>query len=129
LGTTVIEETIDSNNLGDHNRLNNAYYSQLILYPLKNVILDASVRTDYYEKWGWNTSPAFNGSYIINKFIKLRASISKSFRIPNYTELYYDSPTNKGNASLDKEKGLSYEAGVDIYNLKKQHCINIFYEA
>jgi len=114
LGTTVIEETIDSNNLGDHNRLNNAYYSQLILYPLKNVILDASVRTDYYEKWGWNTSPAFNGSYIINKFIKLRASISKSFRIPNYTELYYDSPTNKGNASLDKEKGLSYEAGVDI---------------
>ena len=114
LGTTVIEETIDSNNLGDHNRLNNAFYSQLILHPLKNVILDASVRTDYYEKWGWNTSPAFNISYNFNKFMKLRTSISKSFRIPNYTELYYDSPTNKGNPSLDKEKGLSYEAGADI---------------
>ena len=114
LGTTVIEETIDSNNLGDHNRLNNAYYSQLILNPLNNVFLDVAVRGDYYEKWGWNASPAFNMSYNFNKYIKLRTSISKSFRVPNYTELYYDSPSNKGNTSLDKEKALLYEVGADV---------------
>lgn len=113
-GITLLKETIDSNNLGDHERLNNAYYGQILINPLNDLFIDFAVRADYYEKWGWNGSPTLNITYDIAENIKLRTSINKSFRVPDFTELYYDSPTNKGNSLLDKEKAISYEAGTDI---------------
>ena len=45
--------------------------------------------------------------------LKLRAAINRLFRIPSYTELYYNSPANKGNENLSPERGWSYEAGLD----------------
>jgi iron complex outermembrane receptor protein len=126
LGLTFSDENIDSNNLGDHSRFNSAPYGEIILTPIERLSLSLSMRADYYKKWGWNNSPAFNATYDLAKNIKLRTSVNKSFRIPDFTELYYDSPTNKGNSSLDKEKAINYEVGTDIKVNKIQLSLTYF---
>ena len=45
--------------------------------------------------------------------LKLRTSLGRSFRVPTYTELYYNTAANKGNPALSPEKSWSYEVGLD----------------
>ena len=113
-GLTFSKEYIDSSNLGDHSRINNAYYGEVVLTPIERLSIALAMRADYYEKWGCAGSPTLNIAYVIAENIRFRTSVSKSFRVPDFTELFYDSPTNKGNSLLGKEKAISYEAGTDI---------------
>jgi iron complex outermembrane receptor protein len=39
--------------------------------------------------------------------------VSRAFRVPSYTELYYSDPVDFGNPSLRPESAWTYEAGVD----------------
>ena len=45
--------------------------------------------------------------------MKVRASASRAFRIPSYTDLYYHDPANLGSPDLRPERSWSYETGVD----------------
>ena len=45
--------------------------------------------------------------------MKLRASASRAFRVPSYTDLYYHDPANLGNPNLRPERAWTYETGVD----------------
>jgi iron complex outermembrane receptor protein len=49
----------------------------------------------------------------ISSKLKLRASLSRAFRLPNYTDLYYHDPANVGNPDLKPEEALNYEGGLD----------------
>ena len=60
--------------------------------------------------------PELNLSYKIFKGVKLYANYSSSFRIPSFTELYYLSPTVKGNTKLKPEEANTYEAGFKVLN-------------
>ena len=43
--------------------------------------------------------------------IKIRASVSRAFRLPTFTDLYYHDPANRGSPDLRPESAWSYEAG------------------
>jgi iron complex outermembrane receptor protein len=43
----------------------------------------------------------------------LRIRLERSFRAPNYTELYYSDPANQGNPGLGTERSTSAEAGLN----------------
>ncbi|HUB31401.1 MAG TPA: TonB-dependent receptor, partial [Bryobacteraceae bacterium] len=58
-------------------------------------------------------SPTAAGGFWINQHLKLRASASRAFRVPTYTDLYYSDPANMGNPNLRPERAWTYEAGVD----------------
>ena len=51
--------------------------------------------------------------YWLSPHVKLRASISRAFRVPSYTELYYEDPANIGNPNLRPERAWNYEGGID----------------
>ena len=65
----------------------------------------------------WNFFPGFDLSYQIADVIKWYSSINSSLRMPTFTDLYYSSPTNKGNPLLQPEKAVEYESGLK-YQLK-----------
>ena len=48
--------------------------------------------------------PGIDLSYKFSDKIKFYLSANKSMRTPNFTELYYSSPTNQGNVNLEAEK-------------------------
>jgi iron complex outermembrane receptor protein len=119
-GCEARQEKITSTRLGNHSRNNLSFFSMYQPKINDRVILNVSLREDYFQDWGLKTNPAVSGGYFLTPELKLRGAVNKLFRIPSYTELYYDSPANKGNEGLVPEKGWSYEVGFDYIkdNLK-----------
>lgn len=113
LGGEVGEETIDSTSLGNHSRTRGAVFLELQPEMGDSFLFDIGMRGDHYEGWGWEGSPSIGLGYRISPALKIRTSLGRSFRVPTYTELYYQSPANKGNPDLRPERSWSYEVGFD----------------
>ena len=64
------------------------------------------------SEYGNEYFPGIDISNNISENIKLFASYNKSMRTPNYTELYYLSPTNSGNVNLKSEHSTNKEIGI-----------------
>ncbi|MBS2100516.1 TonB-dependent receptor [Carboxylicivirga linearis] len=72
----------------------------------------------------WNSSlgigvdffPGVDVSYWASNNVKLFGSVNKSLRLPTFTDLFYDGPTNIGNPDLKPEEALTYEGGVKYLN-------------
>lgn len=107
------QEKIESTNLGDHKREHGALFINGNLDIFEKILVDGGIRMDGYSKFEAQYSPSLSLAYIPFSNTKLRSSIGRSFRVPSYTELYYDSPSNKGSANLNPEKATSFEAGID----------------
>jgi len=64
----------------------------------------------------WQLYPGIDLGWKISTALKLYASFNKSLRMPTYTDLYYSSATNVGNANLLPEEALSFETGLKFSN-------------
>ena len=64
--------------------------------------------------FGWNIYPGVDASFDLSKQIKIYTSINSSMRMPTFTDLFYNGPTNLGNPDLKPEKTISYEAGFKL---------------
>jgi iron complex outermembrane receptor protein len=61
--------------------------------------------------------------------LKLRASASRAFRLPSYTDLYYHDPANVGNPSLRPETAWGYDGALEWYAGQRLHGdIGVFYQ-
>jgi hypothetical protein len=56
-------------------------------------------------------APTVAGRVWLKSGLRLRASASRGFRLPTYTDLYYSDPANRGNPSLKPESGWDFEFG------------------
>jgi iron complex outermembrane recepter protein len=112
-GAEGIEDSIVSNNLGNHLRRQGAVYANLDMRALKRFSLSVGVREQFYGHQQAFFAPTVSGGAWLSPSVKLRASVSRAFRLPTYTDLYYADPANLGNPNLNPEQALSYEAGVD----------------
>ncbi|HXB75419.1 MAG TPA: TonB-dependent receptor [Candidatus Acidoferrales bacterium] len=125
-GAEELQESIVSNNLGYHSRNREAGYVDLDLRALKRFSLSVSAREEVY---GSSTalSPTVSGAMWLSGKLKFRASGSKAFRIPSYTDLYYHDPGNVGNPDLRPEQAWTYEAGLDwIPSAKVRGDVTVF---
>lgn len=62
--------------------------------------------------FGWNIYPGVDASYLIASHLKLYGSYGKSLRMPTFTDLFYNGPTNGGNPNLKPEKATNFEGGL-----------------
>ncbi|HYH00310.1 MAG TPA: TonB-dependent receptor [Terriglobales bacterium] len=112
-GGELYREQIDSSNLGQHQRNRGAVYANYDLRALKRFSFSLGAREEIYESTRGQFSPAAAGGYWVGQGLKARASVSRAFRLPTYTDLYYRDPANVGNPNLRPESAWSYEAGLD----------------
>ena len=112
-GVDALHESIVSNNLGNHARSRAAAYVAIDFRALKRFSLSISGREEIYHSFAGTFSPTIAGGAWITGKLKLRASASRAFRIPTYTDLYYQDPANQGNPNLRPERAWTYEAGLD----------------
>ncbi|WP_167613681.1 TonB-dependent receptor plug domain-containing protein [Maribellus sediminis] len=61
---------------------------------------------------GLNVFPGVEVSYQLLDHAKLFTSYNTSLRMPSFTDLYYQGPTNIGNPDLKPEKSATLEGGV-----------------
>ena len=112
-GAEALHESIVSNNLGVHARSRAAVYAAADFRALKRFSLSLAAREEVYRSFSAEFSPTVAGGIWISPVLKFRASASRAFRVPSYTDLYYSDPANRGNPNLRPERAWTYESGID----------------
>ena len=112
-GFEATHESIVSSNLGIHARSRGAAYAAVDFRALKRFSLSIAAREEAYRRFSGQFSPSIAGGAWLTRRLKLRASASRAFRLPTYTDLYYSDPANRGNPNLLPEHAWTYEAGLD----------------
>ncbi len=112
-GAEGFGDSIASSNLGLHKRTRGAAYSLLDFRVLKRFSLSAGMRAESYRGLSeWNPSLALG--YWAASTLKLRGGVSRAFRLPTFTDLYYRDPANRGDPGLKPEVTWNYEAGAEL---------------
>lgn len=125
-GADGFRDSIDSTNLGIHRRGRGAAFASLDVRALKRFSFTAGVREEFFGRGNQQFSPSVGAGYWINSNWKLRASASRAYRLPTYTDLYYRDPANIGNPLLRPEKAWSYEGGVAFQRGRWQTDVAVF---
>jgi len=123
LGTTNVgvdfrREFLSSNNLGERKRdVTQVFFDHQ--FKFFNQKLEVNPGASWANYSGENFFyPGMDVGYIFNPNHKIFGAISKGFRIPTFTDLYYVSPTEKGNPNLIPESAISSEFGYRFQNEK-----------
>ncbi len=89
-----------------------ALYTNLIL-PYKSFSLETTLRLNYFSRYNlipqWGTAITF----LLSQHSNLKANISKVFRIPSYTELFYWDPIHKAQEELKVEHSINYSLSLN----------------
>lgn len=75
---------------------------------------------------GFDVFPGADISYQVSESIRLFGTVNTAMRIPTYTDLYYDGPTNIGNDSLKEERATTVEIGSKIDRKGISGSISVF---
>ncbi|MCK3684338.1 TonB-dependent receptor [Maribellus sp. YY47] len=76
---------------------------------------------------GINFFPGVDLSYDILDGVKLYSSFNTSLRMPTFTDLYYQGPTNVGNPDLKPEKSATIEGGIKFSKPVVKGHVVVFY--
>ena len=112
-GLEGFRDAIISNNLGDHTRGRVAPYAAVDVRALRRFSLSMGMREEAYKSFQAQFCPTLSGGYWLNSHFKLRAGLSRAFRVPSFTDLYYHDPGNRGSVDLKPESAWTDEAGLD----------------
>ena len=79
---------------------------------LNDLAISAGIMMNIDSEYGNEYFPGIDIAYNVSDNFKVFTSYNKSMRTPNYTELYYSSPTNQGNINLKSEHSTNQELGL-----------------
>jgi vitamin B12 transporter len=111
-GGEIAFEDLQSSQLGDHERERSGAFIEHKFRPLERLTLGLGASAMHYTHWGWEYWPGAESSVELTDRWNWFASAGRSFRIPSFTEWYYDTPANQGNPDLKPEHAWTYETGV-----------------
>lgn len=115
-GLEIFRDSLNSTRLGERRRQRISLFGQIEKKLLKErMILSAGLRNDYYYNIKNSVNPHISLAYKLLPLLKLNFSAGSSFRVPTFTELYYQDPANKGDSLLKSESAYEYEMGINYF--------------
>jgi len=126
LGGEFVYDEIESNNLGIHNRSRKGIFFEHQFNRISNFIISLSGFIYDYSTIGWKLWPGLEVGYKLSESLNIFANVGKAFRIPTYTELYYNDPITQGNPDLKYEETLNYEIGINYFSTNLQFSSAVF---
>jgi vitamin B12 transporter len=117
------DERINSSNLGKHARSHQSLFFDDSKDLIPDLSLGASGRFDTYDSCGEVYTGSLNCRYHLRPLVDVLFGVSRSMRIPSFTELYYNDPTTIGEPGLSAEEAFSYQAGVEYK--KERHAAGV----
>jgi len=123
LGTTSVgvdyrKEYLVSSNLGDRERhVTQVFFDHQFRFFNQKLEINPGASWANYSGDSF-LYPGMDVGFIFNPNHKVFGAISKGFRIPTFTDLYYKSPTEVGNPDLVPENAISSELGYRFQNEK-----------
>tara|TARA_R110000868_G_scaffold195442_2_gene441107 strand:- start:1882 stop:3702 length:1821 start_codon:yes stop_codon:yes gene_type:complete len=112
-GIDMAKVSLSSNNLGDRNRFMTTFFLEH-LFKLANDKLDITpgIAVNYFSDFKFHAFPGIDVGYKLNNSLKAYGNIGYTYRIPTYTDLYYNDPTTLGDANLTPEEAIAEELGL-----------------
>lgn len=126
-GAEGLRDSIVSSNLGSHDRARTAAYAAVDLRALRRFSVSLGLRDEILRSADHQLLPTAAAGLWLNSRAKLRASLSRAFRLPTFTDLYYHDPGNRGSPDLRPERATSYEAGIDLHLGRLRPSLTLFH--
>ncbi|RMZ59997.1 TonB-dependent receptor [Chryseobacterium nematophagum] len=117
LGVELRKEYLASNNLGNRNRfVSQVFFEHYFSLLDKKLNISPGISWANYSKEGNFFYPGLDIGFNFTPNNKVYANVAKVYRIPTFTDLYYSSKTEQGNANLSPENAVSAEIGYQFQN-------------
>ncbi|RKY37918.1 MAG: hypothetical protein DRP72_02690 [Candidatus Omnitrophota bacterium] len=107
--TGIFKEKITSTRLGRHSRIKKELTFRFTPQLRSNLLSQLDLSLLHCQGYGLNHSFSSRWEYSIGDASKIGLSVHRLLRYPSFTELYYFSPVNRGDTSLEEEKIYSLE--------------------
>ncbi len=111
-------EYIRSTNLGERERFEHHLRIGLNEQPLGPLRYEVSMDGGYFDNFPAELSPRAAVFYDFADAWTVYTKAERKYRNPSFTELYYNSPSNIGNANLRLQQTDNYETGL-LYKQKR----------
>jgi len=117
-GGEVINNIIDSTDIGNHQAINGAVFIQDSWQSdEEDLKLTTGIRYDYNQLFGGQFNPRVGLNYRFVDEISFHASVSRAYRAPTFDDLYWpEDAYTGGNPDLVPETAWAYEAGIRYFN-------------
>ena len=120
-------ESIQSNNLGDHFRnIFSVYAEHRFEWLNKRLDITPGFLMTNFSDFGLHIFPGIDVGLDLNEAFKLYGNYGYTFRVPTFTDLYYEDPANEGNQDLLPEDAITYEVGMKYYNGRMNAVLTFF---
>jgi iron complex outermembrane receptor protein len=107
-GVELSSVSLQSNNLGAHSRtIAHFFFEHRIKFD--NFSITPGFALSHFSDVDTFFYPGLDLGFKLNQKAKLVFNTGYTYRVPTYTDLYYNGPTALGNADLKPEKALSHE--------------------
>jgi vitamin B12 transporter len=112
-GLELTNSSIKSTRLGEHNRRGLSLFAEhrLTLFD-QRVSLTPGIQLNHSTGFGISFLPGIDMGLTISEKLMLFINSGYTYRVPTFTDLYYEDPGNLGNPLLKPEYSLSHEAGI-----------------
>ncbi len=120
-------EDIESSNLGNRLRRHAGFIAEqhIRLFDRLNVVPGLSLYM--YSDWEPEVQPAIDVLLQAAEKLQVFGSVGRAFRVPTYTELYYQDRVNQANEDLKPEEAWAYEIGGRYHEKNWQVSTSVFY--
>ncbi len=107
-GAELSSVSIQSNNLGEHSRTIAHFFFEHRM-KWNNISVTPGFSLSHFSDVDTFFYPGLDLGLRLSEKAKLIFNTGYTYRVPTYTDLYYDGPTALGNADLKPEKALGHE--------------------
>lgn len=111
-GASFDKVYLSSNNLGNHSRVMTTWFlEQRFKFFNDRVDFTPGVALAYYSDFKFHFFPGIDAGIDITDNCRIYANVGYTYRIPTYTDLYYNDPNTLGNDQLKPEEAIAEEIG------------------
>ena len=126
-GIDMSKTYLRSNNLGDRNRfMTTVFLEHRFQFIDDRLDITPGVAVTYFSDFKFNAFPGLDVGFDITNNLKAYGNIGFTYRIPTYTDLYYNDPRTIGNADLEPEEAFSQEIGIKYNAQKIRASLSVF---
>ncbi len=126
-GVDLSKIYLRSNNLGDRNRfMANAFLEHRFSLLDNKLDITPGVALTYFSDFKFHAFPGLDVGYDITNNFKVYGNIGYTYRVPTYTDLYYNDPVTTGNENLEPEEAFAQELGLKYISPKLTASIAVF---
>jgi vitamin B12 transporter len=126
-GIDISRVFISSNNLGNRNRtMANLFLEHRFKLADGKLDITPGVAVTYFSDFKFHAFPGLDIGYQLSDNLKAYGNLGVTYRVPTYTDLYYNDSSTSGNPNLNPEEAFAQEIGLKYNSDRFTTSVAIF---